>query len=352
MFSKYFFVLPYLAGNLSYKLTNNIGSKINNFSFLSVRKNKSIDFDQDAMIPKKTTMKKMYKSSYLPKTENQKKYVECLNDDKTKMIVVTGPAGTGKTMFACLKAIDLLNKSDIDKIIITRPIITVEEEIGFLPGNIVKKMDPWTKPIFDLFSEYYSKIELDAMINKNTIEISPLGFMRGRTFKNAFIIADEMQNSSPNQMKMLTTRLGINSRMVITGDLEQTDYSNNNSNYNGLMELINKIKLYYNDNFSEMSNKKMIQLVTLERKDIERSEIVKRMIDIYNYKPIEKTIVDKPIVESLTVDKSIVESVTVESLTVDKSIERPKESVKERIINNDAALMPIQHLKSKNLKRF
>ena len=417
MFSKYFFVLLYLASNLSYKLTNNIGSKINHYSFLSVRKNKSIDFDQDAMITKKTTMKKMYKSSYLPKTENQKKYVECLNDDKTKMIVVTGPAGTGKTMFACLKAIDLLKKSDIDKIIITRPIITVEEEIGFLPGNIVKKMDPWTKPIFDLFSEYYSKMELDAMINKNTIEISPLGFMRGRTFKNAFIIADEMQNSSPNQMKMLTTRLGTNTRMVITGDLEQTDYSNNNSNYNGMMELINKTNFYYDNNYSEMSNKKMIQLVTLERGDIERSEIVKRMIDIYNYKPIEKTIVDKPIVESLTVDKSIerpkeslkeriinnnsssssssvvvavesnhiwdwiksynewnnyedieelIKNKTIEEKKLDSiankkdalghyhnhSIERPKESVKERIINNDAALMPIQHLKSKNLKRF
>lgn len=338
MFSKYFFVLPYLASSLSYKLTNNIGSKIMKYSFLSVRKNKSIDFDEETMIQKKTSMKKVYKSSYLPKTENQKKYVESLNDDKSKMIVVTGPAGTGKTMFACLKAIDLLNKSDINKIIITRPIITVEEEIGFLPGNIVNKMDPWTKPIFDLFSEYYSKMELDAMISKNTIEISPLGFMRGRTFKNAFIIADEMQNSSPNQMKMLTTRLGTNTRMVITGDLEQTDYNNNKNNYNGLMELINKINLYYDNNYPEMSNKKMIQLVRLEREDIERSEIVRRMIDIYNYKYVEKQVEDKAIKNQI----------------VDKELdEKPKELYKKNIINNnDAALMPIHHLKSKNLNKF
>jgi phosphate starvation-inducible PhoH-like protein len=350
MIGKFFFVLPYLTTNLSYKLIDKIGSKIGHYySFLSIRKNKSIDFDQDVMISKKSTMKKMYKSSYLPKTENQKKYVECLNDDKSKMIVVTGPAGTGKTMFACLKAIDLLNKSDIDKIIITRPIITVEEEIGFLPGNIVKKMDPWTRPIFDLFSEYYSKIELDAMINKNTIEISPLGFMRGRTFKNAFIIADEMQNSSPNQMKMLTTRLGTNSRLVITGDLEQTDYNNNNSNYNGLIELINKIKLYYNDNFSELSNKKMIQLVALEKEDIERSEIVRRMIDIYNYKPADKPQhkpADKP--QHKPEDKP-------DDNPDDKPMGKTKETqirlnepIKERIINNDAALMPKHHLKSKN----
>jgi phosphate starvation-inducible PhoH-like protein len=290
-----------------------------------MKKNKLTDFDETANVAKKSKIKKIYSSSYLPKTENQQKYVDCLNNDKNKMIIVSGPAGTGKTMFACLKAIDLLNKSDIDKIIITRPIITVEEEIGFLPGNIVKKMDPWTKPIFDLFMEYYSKMELDNMINKNIIEISPLGFMRGRTFKNAFIIADEMQNSSPSQMKMLTTRLGTNTRMVITGDLEQTDYTNNNNNNNnnnGLFELVNKIKLYYHDNFSEMSNKKMIELVTLERKDVERSEIVRRMIDIYSYKPVEKPI--------------------------------EKEMVKQKNINNfnDAALIPIQHMKSNNLKKL
>jgi phosphate starvation-inducible PhoH-like protein len=185
-------------------------------------------------------------------------------------------------MFACLKAIDLLNKHEISKVIITRPVVTVEEELGFLPGNIVKKMDPWTRPIFDLFLEYYSKKELDSMVSENKIEISPLAFMRGRTFKSAFIIADEMQNSSPNQMKMLTTRIGTNSKMVITGDMQQSDLTTNN----GLSDLIQKINTYNNEHASS-SIDKMIQLITLDGDDIERSAAVKKMIEIYNYKKVE-----------------------------------------------------------------
>jgi phosphate starvation-inducible PhoH-like protein len=174
---------------------------------------------------------------YNARTKNQEKYIDYLNDDDNKLIIAVGPAGTGKTLFACLKAISQLRNGEINKLVITRPVVTVEEDIGFLPGNIVKKMDPWTRPIFDLFLEFFSKTELDNYINANIIEISPLAFMRGRTFKNSFIIADEMQNSSPNQMKMLTTRIGINSKMVITGDLKQTDILKEN----GLNDLVNKI---------------------------------------------------------------------------------------------------------------
>ena len=178
--------------------------------------------------------------NYKPKNPNQQLYVKCLNDYNHKIVVAIGPAGTGKTMFACQKAINLLKIEQINKIVITRPIVTVEEEIGFLPGNIVKKMDPWTKPIFDIFLEQFSKTELDLMLYSGKIEICPLGFMRGRTFKNSFIIADEMQNSSPNQMKMLTTRIGDNSRMIITGDLKQTDISKDN----GLNDFVFKLRNY------------------------------------------------------------------------------------------------------------
>lgn len=274
MFKKVLLLLPYIIAYKSYKPY----FRHNTMRHLSMRKDKNKDFS-DNLIPNV----KSYNSQYLPKTPNQSKYVNCLNEEKTNMLVVTGPAGTGKTMFACLKAIDLLKKSEINRIIITRPIVTVEEEIGFLPGNIVKKMDPWTRPIFDLFLEYYSRAEIDNMINKNIIEISPLAFMRGRTFKNAFIIADEMQNSSPNQMKMLTTRIGVNSRIVITGDLQQTDLTTDN----GLSEIITKIKTFEHNNL-ELVNKNMIQLVSLENTDIERSDLVKRIIDIYNYKTINK----------------------------------------------------------------
>ena len=217
---------------------------------------------------------------YLPKTQNQIKYVNALNSNSTKIIIANGPAGTVKTLFACLKAINLLNKEEINKIVITRPIIPVEdEEIGFLPGNMVKKMDPWTKPIFDLFLEYYSRTELDFLINKNSIEICPLAFMRGRTFKHSFIIADEMQNSSPNQMKMLTTRIGQNSKMVITGDLYQSDILKEN----GLKDLISKVNKY-NSNTDNAT--RLINIIDLDNEDIERSEIVKKVIEIYNYKEV------------------------------------------------------------------
>lgn len=213
------------------------------------------------------------------KTPNQSKYISSLEDDSTKLLLVNGPAGTGKTFFACLKSINHLKLNKIDKIVITRPLVTVEEEIGFLPGSIIKKMDPWTKPIFDIFLEFYSVKELETMIHNNIIEICPLAFMRGRTFKNTFIIADEMQNSSPNQMKMITTRLGDNCKMVVTGDIKQSDLQNNN----GFSEIIQKINLFnkYNPSNDLVD---IIKIVELINEDIQRSQITKHILDIYDYK--------------------------------------------------------------------
>jgi phosphate starvation-inducible PhoH-like protein len=210
--------------------------------------------------------------SYSPKGYNQQLYVDTLNKPSNKLLFVIGPAGTGKTMFACLKAAELLKSGEINKVIITRPIVTVDEELGFLPGNIAQKMDPWTRPIFDLFMEYYTKPEIDNLIKMNVIEIVPLAYMRGRTFKHSFIIADEMQNSSPSQMKMLTTRIGTNSRMVITGDLEQSDRSTDN----GLNDILSKFNNYKN-NYED----KLITIIEMNNSDIERSEIVRKIIDIY-----------------------------------------------------------------------
>ena len=212
---------------------------------------------------------------YTPKSFNQENYVESLLDEKVDMIIAVGPAGTGKTLFACLKAVSQLKNGNIRKLILTRPVVTVEEDIGFLPGNINKKMDPWTKPIFDLFLEFFSKTELDNFIHNNIIEISPLAFMRGRTFKNSFIIADEMQNSSPNQMKMLTTRIGTNSKMVITGDLNQTDIPSKN----GLEDLLERINKYNLKNNNTLNSS--IKIIKFEKEDIERSDIVKHIINLY-----------------------------------------------------------------------
>jgi phosphate starvation-inducible PhoH-like protein len=180
-------------------------------------------------------------------------------------------------------------------------------------------MDPWTRPIFDLFLEFFSKSELDNFIFNNKIEISPLAYMRGRTFKNSFIIADEMQNSSPNQMKMLTTRIGINSKMVITGDLKQSDIKAEN----GLYDLINKIKIY-NESYHESND--LIKIIDFEKHDIERSEIVKKIIDIYD--------LDVKVIKEMKILKDINRNIT--NNIYNNSIKYKSNHIK----NDDAALIP------------
>lgn len=242
---------------------NNKNINKNNNNFRSTReismKRKNVDSN-----------KNIYNSVYYPKNKNQVKYVNYLNDDDVKIVMAIGSAGTGKTLFACLKAISLLKNNEINKVVITRPAISVEEEHGFLPGNINKKMEPWMKPILDIFDEFYPKSEVNQMLKNEIIEISPLAYMRGRTFKNTLILCDEMQNSSPNQMLMLTTRLGINSKMIITGDLQQSDKIENN----GLEDLFTKVKMYNKTN--------MIKYIQFDNGDVERSEIVKEILKIYN----------------------------------------------------------------------
>lgn len=267
---------------------------------------------------------------YLPKSFNQEQYVNYLNNDETKIIISTGPAGCGKTLFACQKAISLLKSEEIHKIIITRPVVSVDEEIGFLPGNLIKKMDPWTRPIFDIFLEQYSKIELDSMLMNGKIEICPLAFMRGRTFKRSFIIADEMQNSSPNQMKMLSTRLGEYSRMVITGDLQQSD----SIKENGLHDIVNKLQL-----LNETTD--MIKLVNLNNTDIERSDIVKKIIEIYEYKSITTNIQNNTTNiqnNNTTIQDNII------YIKEDENYKPINNQTYTRNINDDAALIPIQHM--------
>ena len=160
----------------------------------------------------------------VPRNLNQETYITKLLDPSNVIVFGVGPAGTGKTMLAVLAAIKALKDGSINKIVITRPAVGVDDEKhGFLPGDLNSKMEPWTRPIFDVIQEYYGPKEIKTMIDESVIEISPLAFMRGRTFKNAFIIADEMQNATPNQMKMLLTRIGDESRMAVTGDIQQTD---------------------------------------------------------------------------------------------------------------------------------
>jgi phosphate starvation-inducible PhoH-like protein len=214
---------------------------------------------------------------YSPRTENQREYMKYLGNQSVPLVLGIGPAGTGKTLMACIQAVNDLKSGNIKKIIMTRPVVTVEEDIGFLPGNLIHKMNPWTRPMFDILLEYYSQKDIDFMLQSGVLEISPLGFMRGRTFKRAFIIADEMQNSSPAQMMMLVTRIGDGARMVITGDLQQSDRMENN----GLLEFLGKIRKYHRAPLDT------IKVVEMKSVDVQRSPIVSQILDIYaHYQPL------------------------------------------------------------------
>jgi phosphate starvation-inducible PhoH-like protein len=206
----------------------------------------------------------------VPRNKSQENYLKKLQDPDKTMIFAIGPAGTGKTLLATQTAVKLLKEKQIEKIIVTRPAVSVDEQHGFLPGTLEKKMEPWTRPIFDVFAEYYYAKEIQNMLLEGVIEVSPLAYMRGRTFKNSFVLADEMQNATPNQMKMLLTRIGENSRMVITGDLKQADRLEDN----GLIEFI---RLLEESDFS----RKYVDIVSFGQKDIERHPAVKEILEIY-----------------------------------------------------------------------
>lgn len=207
----------------------------------------------------------------LPKSLTQETYIDLLTNPEKLIVFATGPAGTGKTMLAVLAALKALRSGAIEKILITRPAVGVdEEEHGFLPGDLTEKMAPWCTPILDIIAEYYKQSEIAKMLEEKTIELAPLAFQRGRTFKNSWIIFDESQNSSVNQMKMLLTRLGDNSKLVVTGDLQQTDkqFSANN----GLIDFVERMKT---------GNSRVFGQVEFVGRDIQRSVAVREVLKLY-----------------------------------------------------------------------
>ena len=183
---------------------------------------------QTNLIEIKQYQKKNRQVHILPRNLSQETYLELLKNPRKYIVFAIGPAGTGKTLLGVQMAIKALQERAVEKIVVTRPAVSVDEEHGFLPGTLNEKMAPWTRPIFDVFEQYYSTQEIAGMMDDGILEISPLAYMRGRTFKNAFIIADEMQNATPSQMKMLLTRLGEGSKMAVTGDLQQADRPSTN----------------------------------------------------------------------------------------------------------------------------
>ena len=204
-----------------------------------------------------------------PKNEKQKRYINYINDNDTKIIFAVGPAGTGKTMVACEQAIKQIFNKEIMNIVLTRPLITNDEELGFLPGTLNEKMDPWIRPINDIFTNVVDNNTLNNMYLNNNIEICPLAYMRGRTFHNTIIIADEMQNSTIKQMKMLLTRIGNNSKIILTGDLKQKDINGNS----GLNHILDKLK--NNDN-------NFIKIIEFDKSNIERDPIISYILDLYD----------------------------------------------------------------------
>ena len=205
----------------------------------------------------------------IPKNIHQHQYVHALQNKNKKIIVATGPAGTGKTLFATEYGIKNFLNGVYDKLIFTRPSVSVDEDLGFLPGTLEDKMAPWIRPIYDILYNFVTPKEVEQCMENKIIEIAPLGFMRGRTFKNAWIVADEMQNSTISQMKMLLTRLGENSRLIITGDLEQFDRSEKN----GLDDFLNKFKGKRSTSISSFE---------FDNTDIQREEVVKEVLEIYS----------------------------------------------------------------------
>jgi phosphate starvation-inducible PhoH-like protein len=231
--------------------------------------------DTNNLIQIKPYLKKKQQVLIVPRNIAQENYLELLKNPKKYIVFAIGPAGTGKTMLGVQMAIKLYKEGVISKIIITRPAVSVDEDHGFLPGTLNQKMEPWTRPIMDVFEDYYHPREIAEMLDDGVIEIAPLAMMRGRTFKNAFIIADECQNTTASQMKMLLTRIGEGSRMVVTGDLNQADRPHEN----GLLEFCNL--------YGQGGDSRMIAMAKFGTRDVERHPVVKEVLSIYKETDIE-----------------------------------------------------------------
>lgn len=203
----------------------------------------------------------------IPKNIAQERYLKCLEDPKINIVFACGYAGSGKTWLATLYAIQCLKEGICDKIVITRPNVAVDDrDIGALPGDILKKMSPWTRPVLDILEEYFTVKEIAAMIEDNIIELVPLAYIRGRTFKNSIIILDEAQNTTKSSMLSALTRIGENSKMIITGDTRQSD----RGKINGLSDFIERF-----------INSDRIAVCYFDKKSVERHPVIGEILKLY-----------------------------------------------------------------------
>lgn len=261
------------------ELAENLINKVYDILLFNKHNNQSIDFSifesEYKMLKNKNSVDTStkilnsidtWKKAIYPKSDGQKKYIQAV--DEFDVIFGIGPAGTGKSYLAVAKAVQYLKKGNIDKIILSRPAVEAGENLGFLPGDMKDKVDPYLRPIYDALYEMIPYELVEKKIQEGIIEIAPVAFMRGRTFKNSFIIIDEAQNTSSIQMKMILTRLGHGSKMIVNGDLTQIDIKYINDS--GLSTAKTKL-----------SNLKTIKFINLNKKDVVRHKIVSEIISAY-----------------------------------------------------------------------
>lgn len=223
--------------------------------------------DQDIIelfLSRKEIVKTFSGKPVYPKTFNQKKYIEAIENNV--LIFGIGPAGTGKTYLAVLMAIKALKANKIKKIILTRPAVEAGEKLGFLPGDLKEKVDPYLRPLYDALYDVFGAFQTTELLEKQIIEVAPLAYMRGRTLDNAFVILDEAQNTTVNQMKLFLTRLGFGSKMIVTGDITQIDLPKYQTS--GLIkakEILNHIK--------------SVDLIHFDRMDVVRHPLVQTIIE-------------------------------------------------------------------------
>ncbi|MFA5220026.1 MAG: PhoH family protein [Bacilli bacterium] len=262
-------VIVSLFETLEYLLSK---TKLSESDFLSIIKNYSIESSElliDLYINKKILYTTVTGKSIYPRTINQFSYIEAMQNND--IVFSIGPAGTGKTYLAVLYSISLLKNNLVKKIVLVRPVVEAGEKLGFLPGDLKEKVDPYLIPLYDGLNEALGVDTVEKLIDKGVIEVSPLAYMRGRTLENAIIILDEAQNTTKMQMKMFLTRLGFSSKMIITGDITQVDlpYPDNS----GLIEAIRIL-----------NNIKGIEFIEFKKYDVMRHPLLYKIIQRYEGK--------------------------------------------------------------------
>ncbi len=234
------------------------------YAYRQIEKNEEVDYEE---MTKQVIGRTMSGKAIAPKTRGQLAFVKAMEDNA--IVFAVGPAGTGKTYLAVVRAVTALKKGDVKRIVLTRPAVEAGENLGFLPGDLKEKVDPYLTPLYDALHDMLGTEQTEKLMERGTIEVAPLAYMRGRTLNDAYVILDEAQNTTTSQMKMFLTRLGFHSRMVITGDITQIDLSSNTPS--GLVEAARILQ-----------GMRDIAVLELTADDVVRHPLVQKIIERYS----------------------------------------------------------------------